>query len=152
MKIAGQQCVDTPCEAIWPLIFDPGALLQLVPGCDQVEQTESDHYRACLTLRVPALAGSYEILIRVVEKQAPSFCRLEGHARGPAGGVQGQGVFKLAPQGQQTLIEYNGEAYLSGPLGGMHPRFAEGVAQTLIRQGLNKLAELARQRQGAEHG
>ena len=105
--------------------------------------------QARLTLRVPALAGSYEILINVVENQAPRFCRLAGSARGPAGGVQGEGTFMLAPDVQKTVIAYDGEAQLTGPLGGMHPRFAEGVAQTLIRQGLNKLAELARARQGS---
>ena len=104
---------------------------------------------ATLTLRVPALAGSYEILINVVENQAPKFCRLAGSARGPAGGVQGEGTFMVAPDGQKTVIAYDGEAQLTGPLGGMHPRFAEGVAQTLIQQGLNKLAELARARQGS---
>ncbi len=123
--------------------------MRLVPGCDSVEEVAPGQFRATLTLRVPALAGSYEILIKVVENQAPRFCKLAGSARGPAGGVQGEGTFRLAPDGPRAVIAYDGEAQLTGPLGGMHPRFAEGVAQSLIQQGLNKLAELARARQGS---
>jgi carbon monoxide dehydrogenase subunit G len=143
MRISGNTCVTAPCEAIWKLIFNPSALLQLVPGCDQVEQVAPDQYRANLTLHVPALTGSYEIRIKIMESNAPRFCRLEGDARGSSGGVQGSGTFTLLPKGKQTRIDYDSEIQISGPLAGMHPRFAEGVAQTLIRQGLAKLAELA---------
>jgi carbon monoxide dehydrogenase subunit G len=147
MRISGNTCVNATCEAIWKLIFNPGALLQLVPGCDQVEQVAPDQYRASLTMRVPALAGNYEILIKIAESEAPQFCRLEGNARGPGGVLQGTGTFTLLPQGQKTRIDYDSEIQISGPLAGMHPRFTEGVAQTLIRQGLTKLAELARDRE-----
>jgi carbon monoxide dehydrogenase subunit G len=147
MRISGNTCVNATCEAIWKLIFNPSALLQLVPGCDQVEQVAPDQYRASLTMRVPALAGNYEILIKIAESEAPRFCRLEGNARGPGGVLQGTGTFTLLPQGQKTRIDYDSEIQISGPLAGMHPRFTEGVAQTLIRQGLTKLAELARDRE-----
>jgi carbon monoxide dehydrogenase subunit G len=66
MRISGKANVKANCEAIWALIFNPSALLQLVPGCDQVEQVAPDEYRARLTMRVPALAGKYEILIKIV--------------------------------------------------------------------------------------
>jgi carbon monoxide dehydrogenase subunit G len=150
MKITGKAFVNAPCEAIWNLIFNPSALLQLVPGCDQVEQVAPDQYRARLTMRVPALAGHYEIHFRIVESTAPRFCRLAGNANGPSGAVQGTGCFTLLLQGRQTRIDYDGEAQISGPLAGMHPRFAEGVAQTLIKQGLEKLAELARRSEEPE--
>jgi hypothetical protein len=52
----------------------------------------------------------------------------------------------LLAQGKQTRIDYEAEVQISGPLAGINPRFAEGVAQTLIRQGLAKLAELVHPR------
>jgi carbon monoxide dehydrogenase subunit G len=114
MRISGNTCVNATCEAIWKLIFNPGALLQLVPGCDQVEQVAPDQYRASLTMRVPALAGNYEILIKIAESEAPQFCRLEGNARGPGGVLQGTGTFTLLPQGQKTRIDYDSEIQIAG--------------------------------------
>jgi len=55
----------------------------------------------------------------------------------------------LLPEAQQTRIEYQGDAQIGGPLAAMNPRFAEGVAQVMIRQGLAKLPELAREREAA---
>jgi carbon monoxide dehydrogenase subunit G len=144
MRISGKAIITAPGEAIWKLIFNPGALLQLVPGCNQVEQVAPDQYRANLSMRVPALAGSYEILIKITESQAPRFCRLTGTARGPGGGVQGTGTFTLLSEGKKTRVDYDSEIQINGPLAGMPARFVEGVAQTLIRQGFARLADLAR--------
>jgi carbon monoxide dehydrogenase subunit G len=143
MRISGKAKVNAPCKEIWALIFNPGELLQIIPGCDQVEQVAPDQYRAILTLRVPALVGIYEIHLNVMESIESQFCRLTGDARGPGGVVQGTGTFSLLPQVRKTLIEYDSEIQISGSLAGMHPRFIEGVAQTLIQQGLAKLAKLA---------
>jgi carbon monoxide dehydrogenase subunit G len=149
MKIAGQTTLAATAESLWPLIFDPRTLMQLLPGCEQIEQVAPDEYRGRLTLRIPAVAGSYETWVKVLQAEAPSFCRIEGEASGPGGRVRGQASFSLQPEAEQTRIVYQGDALIGGPLAGMNPRFAEGVAQTLIRQGLARLPELAREREAA---
>jgi carbon monoxide dehydrogenase subunit G len=143
MRLSGKAKVNATCDEIWALIFNPSELLQIIPGCDQVEQVAPDQYHAILTLRVPALAGSYEILLNVVENKESQFCRLAGNARGPGGVIQGTATFSLLPQARKTMIDYESDIQISGPLAGMHPRFIEGVAQSLIKQGLVKLGELA---------
>ena len=149
MKIAGQSTLDAAADSIWPLIFDPRTLLQLLPGCEQVEQVAPDEYRGRLTLRIPAIAGTYETWVKVLKYEAPSFCQIQGEATGASGSVRGQASFSLQPQAQQTRIEYQGDALIGGPLAGMNPRFAEGVAQMLIRQGLARLPELRAVREAA---
>ena len=146
MKIAGQSTLDAVVESIWPLIFDSRTLLELLPGCEQLEQVAPDEYRGRMTLRVPAIAGTYEIWVKVLKYEAPSFCQIQGEATGSSGSVRGQASFTLQPDDQKTRIEYQGDAQIGGPLAGMNPRFAEGVAQMLIRQGLARLPELARER------
>ena len=53
--------------------------------------------------------------------------------------------FTLQPEDQKTRIEYQGDAQIGSPLARHEPCFAEGVAQMLIRQGLARLPELARE-------
>jgi len=149
MKIAGQSTLDAAVESIWPLIFDSRTLLELLPGCEQVEQVAPDEYRGRMILRIPAIAGTYETWVKVLQYEAPSFCQIQGEATGSSGSVRGQASFTLHPDAQQTRIEYQGDAQIGGPLAGMNPRFAEGVAQMLIRQGLARLPELARERGAA---
>ena len=148
MKIAGQSTLEATAESIWPLIFDPRTLLQLLPGCEQVEQVAPDEYRGRMTLRIPAIAGTYETWVKVLKYEAPSFCEIQGEATGSSGSVRGQASFTLQPDAQRTRITYQGDAQIGGPLAGMNPRFAEGVAQMLIRQGLARLPELAREARG----
>jgi carbon monoxide dehydrogenase subunit G len=143
MRISGQATLDAPRESIWPLIFDPQALLELLPGCEDVAQTAPGEYAARLNLRVPAVAGAYEARVRVLEARPPDSCRFEGEAGGPAGRVAGQASFTLVADGPATRIDYAGDAAISGPLAGMNPRFAEGIAKTFISQGLAKLPALA---------
>lgn len=130
-------------EEIWPLIFDPSTLMQLLPGCDEVQQVAEGEYTARLSLRVPALAGEYAAHVWVEQADPGRFCRLSGEADGPAGSLRGSAQFTLAAEGPDTRIHYQGDAVISGPLAGMNARFAEGVAKTLVNQGLAKLPVLA---------
>lgn len=139
MKITGTYALKAPRERVWPLIFDPGTLMGLIPGCEQIEQDGPDAYRGAITLRLPAVSGTYRTAIRILDRRAPEMCRLEGEASGSGGSVRGQAAFVLKEAAGGTLVEYEGDAVIAGPLAGMNPRFVEGVAQTLIRQGLARL-------------
>jgi carbon monoxide dehydrogenase subunit G len=148
MRISGQATLDAPRENIWPLIFDPRSLLELLPGCEDISQTAPDEYAARLNLRVPAVAGAYAAKVRVLDAVppaagAPASCRFEGEASGPAGRIAGNASFTLAEDGPATRIDYAGDAAITGPLAGMNPRFTEGIARTFISQGLAKLPALA---------
>ena len=149
MNISGQSTLDATANSIWPLIFDPRSLMQLLPGCEEMEQAGPDEYRGRMTLRIPAVSGTYNTWVKVLQAEPPRFCQIQGEASGPGGSVSGRASFTLHPEGQCTRIEYQADAQIGGPLGGMNARFAEGVAQTLIRQGLGKLPGLARQREAA---
>jgi carbon monoxide dehydrogenase subunit G len=139
MKIGGSYTLSAPRDRVWPMLFDPAVLLDLIPGCDQIEADGPDAYCGTITLRLPAVSGAYRTAIRILEMREPEYCRLNGEAAGSAGSVKGQAAFKLREAGGDTVVEYDGDAVISGPLAGMNPRFVEGVAQQLIRQGLGRL-------------
>src|SRR5512143_472906 len=139
MKIAGSYALDAPAERIWPLIFDPAELLQLIPGCEQIEQISPGEYRGRLNLRVAAEGGTFQTYLKIIDQQPPSYSRFEGEAAGPGGVIKGQTVFQLAEAQQRTTLTYEGQALITGPLGSLNSRLVEGVAQALIRQGLDKL-------------
>ena len=139
MKIAGSYTLTAPRDRVWPIIFDPAQLMELIPGCDQIEADGPDSYRGAITLRLPAVSGSYRAAIKVLDRRAPEYCHLDGEAAGSGGSVRGQAIFILREADGGTLLEYDGDAIIAGPLAGMNPRFVEGVAQQLIKQGLARL-------------
>ena len=146
MNIAGTYQLDAPAERVWPLIFDPAELLQLIPGCEQIEQICPGEYRGRLNLRIAAVGGTFQTTLKVIDYQPPVYSRFEGEAAGPGGVIKGQAAFVLSPQlncGEnerpQTQLAYEGQALITGPLGSLNSWLVEGVAQALIHQGLEKL-------------
>jgi uncharacterized protein len=139
MKIGGSYTLSAPRDRVWPLLFDAATLLDVIPGCDQIESEGPEVYRGTITLHLPAVSGVYRTAIKILDLREPEFCRLGGEAAGSGGSVKGQATFALREAGGGTVVEYNGDAVISGPLAGMNPRFVEGVAQQLIKQGLGRL-------------
>ena len=139
MKIAGSYALAAPAEKIWPLIFDPAELLQLIPGCEQIEEVSPGEYRGRLNLRIAALGGTFQTYLKLIDSDPPTHSRFAGEAVGPGGMIKGQASFRLTKAQQNTTLDYEGQALITGPLGNMNSRLVEGVAQTLIHQGLDRL-------------
>ncbi len=139
MKINGSYSLDASRVEVWPHIFDPAELASLIPGCQRLEQVSPDEYHGTFMMWLSAISGAYETTVRVLEREEPERCRFEGEVTGPTGRVTGTATFSLAEDNDQTLLTYEAQGILSGALARMSPRFVEGVAKTLINQGLDKL-------------
>lgn len=140
MNIRGSRTLDAPRDAVFAAILDPNTLLGVIPGCREIEQTADDEYRGRISLRLPGMVGSYRTVVRVVESEAPSFGRLEGEVVGSLGSITGQATFRLTEtDGGGTTVDYEGQATIGGPLARLDSRFVEGIAGTLINQGLGNL-------------
>ncbi len=90
MHIAGSYDLDAPADRIWPLIFDPAELLQLIPGCEQIGEISPGEYHGRLNFRVAAVGGTFQTTLKIVDQQPPSYARFEGEVVGPGGIVKGQ--------------------------------------------------------------
>ncbi|MCQ3972905.1 MAG: hypothetical protein DPW09_05575 [Anaerolineae bacterium] len=146
MKIANHYTFTVPRERIWPLIYDPAALAGLIPGCEKLEQVSPDEYRGQIQLRLPAVVGTYQTYVKLVEREEPNYCLFEGEVSGAPGSVKGTASFKLESISEaETLMTYEGQGVISGPLGQLNSRFIEGIANTLIKQGLHKLNQQAQE-------
>jgi carbon monoxide dehydrogenase subunit G len=139
MKITGSYTLDGPRQDIWPLIHDPISLVRLIPGCEQLDQISPTEYRGQVQLRLPVVAGAYIAYVKLIEDEAPRYCYFENKVEGPAGSISGTASFKLEPVDTRTILEYEGQAMIVGPLARLDSRFVEGIVQTLIKQGLAKL-------------
>lgn len=139
LHIADSYTFDAPRDAIWPSIFDPRELVRVVPGCEALEQTGDDQYQGVLRLGIAAVGGTYQTVVRVLETAPPRFCRMQGEVSGAPGILAGEAQFELEEIDGQTRLTYDGQATITGALGQMSPRLVEGVARSLIKQGLARL-------------
>lgn len=139
MRIAGSRTLGAPRETVFAAICDPTMLLGVIPGCQEVERVGETEYHGQINLRLPGVVGSYRTVVHLVEADSPSYGRLEGEVVGSLGTITGHASFRLAETGDGTTVEYDGSAVIGGPLARFDSRFIEGLARTLIDQGLDKL-------------
>ena len=139
MNVHGSRTLDAPRDAVFDAIFDPTTLLGIIPGCRAIERIDEAEYRGQISLRLPGLVGTYRTVVRLVETRPPVFGRLDGEVVGTLGTIKGSATFWLDETGGRTTVAYDGQAVVSGPLARLDSRFVEGLAGSLINQGLGNL-------------
>jgi carbon monoxide dehydrogenase subunit G len=139
MNVRGRYVLDAPAALAFAAICDPDALLQIIPGCREIEQIGDGEYRGKISLRLPGVVGSYRTVVRLVDADPPGYGRLDGELEGALGTIKGLATFRLTESGGRTTIDYEGKAVVGGPLARLDARFVEGLAGSLIKQGLRNL-------------
>jgi len=139
MNVSGRATVDAPRAVVFAAICDPGTLLEIIPGCREIRQVSPHEYHGTIAMRLPAIVGSYDTVVRLVETDPPSYGAFDGRVDGRAGGIAGRASFRLAEIDGGTTIDYEGTGLVSGPLARLDPRFVESVAKGLIDEGLARL-------------
>ena len=150
MKLRGTFRLEAPREDVFRAICDPRVLMEILPGCDVIEQVSATEYQGRITLRLPGVVGSYQTNVRLVDSEAPERSGMEGRIEGAMGSIRGRADFVLDDAAGATVLAYQGSGVIQGPLARLDSRFAERLAESLISQGLRALSlRLARE---ASHG
>lgn len=139
MNIRGTHTLGARRDDVFAAICDPDALLAVIPGCRDIEQVGDAEYRGRISLRLPGVVGTYRTVVRLVDSEPPARGELEGELEGSLGTIRGRATFRLTDAGVGTRIDYEGQAVIGGPLARLDSRFVEGLAGSLIEQGLRNM-------------
>jgi 2-furoyl-CoA dehydrogenase large subunit len=140
VNVHGSRTLASARAAVFDAICDPETLLAVIPGCRAIERVGETEYRGEIALRLPGIVGTYRTTVRLVETDRPEQGRLEGEVVGSLGTIEGLATFRLTETPDNgTTVEYDGQARISGPLARLDGRFVEGLAGSLIGQGLDNL-------------
>jgi uncharacterized protein len=155
VRFTGGRTFSAPRAAVFDAIHDPTVLLACIPGCAAAERVSPTEYRARLALQVAAIGGSYELRVRVVDADRPAACRLEGRLDGRSGTITGRATIALAEldgEGDVAVtagrgddagcrLAYVADARIEGPLAWLDTGLVERLAQRVLAQGLDRLAD-----------
>ena len=141
MKISGQQTIEAPRARVFEAICDPHILLEVIPGCQDITQVSDNEYHALIALRLPAIVGTYDTWVKLVGAEAPVLGEMEGRMVGRAGTIAGRASFHLSEGDEGTTVNYVGSAIIGGPLARLDSRFIEGLARSIVNEGLSRLDE-----------
>lgn len=143
MKVAGSHRLPVDQERAYQLLQDPDALARSLPGCQELVREAEDTYRMKMHVVIAAISGQFESTVRLAEPNFPASFRLIVEGNGRIGFLQGDGLLRLAPDGEGTLVSYEGEVHVGGPMAGVGQRLLDATARMIIRRFFEKLSSLA---------
>jgi carbon monoxide dehydrogenase subunit G len=154
MEIAGEFRFGGAQEQIWELLNDEGVLARCTPGCERLTRIGEDRFTARLQMGLAAVKGTYDGTLQIIDKEPPSALTLRVEASGTTGFVAVTGKMALTASGDaETLVAYNWDVNVGGPIAMVGQRVLGGVARWIVGDFFTAAAkELATRRAGRPPG
>ncbi len=140
MRIAGNYTFEATRAEVWEALNDPEVLARTIPGCQRLEQVGAAEFESTLKVGLQAVRGTYHGRVKIEDPQPPQSYHIAVDGKGNNGFLKGQGTVSLREDGENTILDYGGEAQVGGTIASVGQRLLDGAAKTLINQSLKALA------------
>ncbi|MDC5698365.1 carbon monoxide dehydrogenase subunit G [Intrasporangium calvum] len=135
MKISGTAALAADPLRVWDAIHDPAVLARALPGCQRLVEVAPNHYAMTVTAGVAAVKGSYDGEVQLLNPQHPESFTMKASGAGAPGTVAADVDVRVAPSDDGgTLITYDADATVGGPIGGVGQRMLSGVTKKMAGQ------------------
>ncbi len=131
MDISGSYTFNATPDRLWALLMDPAVIAGCIPGCDRLEPSGEDQYRATLTIGLAAITGTYEGTVVISEKVPPHSYLLTVEGQGKPGFVKGRAAVTLRADGATTIVDVSGTVQTGGPIARLGQRLIGGVSKMM---------------------
>jgi len=141
MDISGQYRIAMPREAVWQALMDPQVLSRCVPGCESLEQTAPDAYRARVALVIGPVRAKFDTDLKLLDLNPHESYRLSGTGRGgPVGFGEGRAdVLLEEAEAGVTTLSYSAGFQVGGRLAQLGSRLVLGTTRKLVDEFFAKL-------------
>ena len=138
MKVAGDYNFEAPVGDVWKALLDPVVLAAVMPGCEKLDLVD-DAYVGELNIKVGPVQGKFQgkVILSDVEEESGYTMTVDG--RGAPGFVKAKAAVKLTPEGEQTKMEYDGDAQVGGRIASVGQRLIDASAKAIIKESLEGL-------------
>lgn len=132
MELKGERLLAIDRPAAWRALNDPEVLRACVPGCESIERTGDNEFRATVAAALGPVRARFQgrILVEDVNEPASYTMRFEGQG-GAAGFAKGAARVTLDDQGATTRLGYVVEAQVGGRLAQVGSRLIDSAALKL---------------------
>jgi carbon monoxide dehydrogenase subunit G len=135
MKVNGTATLNAPIEQVWAALNDPAVLAATIPGCERLEATGPDSYRMTITAGVASITGTYVGDVALTDQQPFGSFTLRASGSGTPGTVSADVAVRLEELGEgTTALNYDADAVVGGPIGGVGQRVLTAVSKKMARQ------------------
>ncbi len=124
MLIDGQFDVAAAPADVLAHLFDARLMASCLPGCESLEQSGNDRYRAVVAVALAGVKARFDLQVEVTERLADGVRAMtRGEEGGNASTLQATSEVRLSPIAEGTHVDYRSDVAVTGRLG----RFALGM-------------------------
>ena len=132
MMMTGEIQLAACRETVWAALNDPAVLKACIPGCEELEKTDDQGFRAVARMKVGPVSARFKGKVTLSDLDPPNGYKISGEGEGGiAGFAKGGAVVGLTDQDGGTLLSYNVEAQIGGKLAQLGQRLINGTAKKL---------------------
>lgn len=146
MTMQGEVKLPADRQTVWNKLNDPEVLKQCIPGCQELEKTGDNGFRAVAKIKVGPVSATFKGNVELSDLDPPNGYRISGQGEGGiAGFAKGGANVRLAdnPEGG-TILTYDVEANVGGKLAQLGGRLIDGVAKKNADSFFAKFAEVVK--------
>jgi carbon monoxide dehydrogenase subunit G len=130
MTMSGEYDLPAPRETVWQKLNDPEVLKACIPGCEELEVTGENEFRAVATTKIGPVKARFKGKVRLTDLDPPNGYKISGEGEGGvAGFAKGGATVTLADSETGTKLSYNVEAQIGGKLAQLGQRLVNGAAK-----------------------
>jgi carbon monoxide dehydrogenase subunit G len=130
MKITGTTILHASPEKVWAAITDPATLANVIPGCQELKALGDHHFALTVSMGVAAIRGTYAGEVKLYDLTEPTQLTMRAAGSGGPGTVDTTVGVRLTDVGDGTTrLDYDADATVGGPAGGVGQRVLTSVAK-----------------------
>jgi uncharacterized protein len=129
VKVQGEATLLAPAQRVYDALHDPEVLVRTIPGCRQLERVGEDAYLMTVDAGVAAIRGTFSGNVHLSDVDPPHGFVLTAAGSGSPGTVATEVQVRLVGAGDgTTVLHYDADADVGGPIGGVGQRLLASVA------------------------
>lgn len=142
MTMNGEVQLSASREVVWNKLNDPEVLKACIPGCEELEKTSDNEFRATAKMKVGPVSARFKGKVTLSDLDPPNGYKITGEGEGGiAGFAKGGASVGLKDNDGGTLLTYEVEAQIGGKLAQLGQRLINGAAKKLSDDFFAKFAD-----------
>ncbi len=131
MTLSGSHNIAAPRDRLFQALTNPSVLQKCIPGCQEMEKTGENQYKATMSAGVGPVKGVFAATVTLKDIASPEHFTLVVEGKGQPGFVKGAGTLNLLQEGDNTTIQYSGDVNVGGLIASVGQRMIQATANLL---------------------
>jgi len=147
MTMKGEVALPADRATVWAKLNDPEVLKQCIPGCQELEKTADNAFKAIAKIKVGPVSATFKGNVELSDIDPPNGYTISGQGEGGVAGFAKGGAKVALTDGAEggTVLTYDVEANVGGKIAQLGGRLNDGVAKKNADAFFAKFAEIVAQ-------